>query len=154
MPITIEPFFVGLVAGVLFSGEDGDEHLAREAPQHAICLRGEGEVLVLRQIPTNGVAGGEKVDDRENADEEEDHQQAVCTHARRAAGGEGFQADEMDDKKKDEAEERRSSHEGDQPEFFRGEAIADRSGHGQSYSHHAKWNCLEVHFHRAESTTR
>ena len=106
LPITIEPFFVGLVAGVFFSGEDGDEHLARETPQHAMRLRGEGEVLVLRQIPTNGVAGSEKVDDRENADEEEDHQQAVCTHARRPTGGEGFQAAEMDDKKEDQAEER------------------------------------------------
>jgi len=74
LPITIEPFFVGLIAGVLFSGEDGDEHLVRKTTQHAMRLRGEGEVLVLRQIPTNGVAGGEKVDDRENADEEEDHQ--------------------------------------------------------------------------------
>ena len=154
LPITIEPFFVGLIAGVLFSGKDGDGHLAQEAPQHAMRLRGEREVLVLRQVPTNRVAGSKKIDDRENADEEEDHQQAVCTHACRATGGEGFQAAEMDDKKEDEAEECRSFHEGDQPEFLRGEAIADRSGHGQSHSDHAKWNRLEIHFHRAESTTR
>ena len=90
----------------------------------------------------------------ENADEEEDHQQAVCTHTRRAAGGEGFQAAEMDDNKENEAEEGRSFHEGDQPELLWSEAIADRSGHGQSHSDHAKRNRLEVHFHRAESTTR
>ena len=131
LPITIEPFFVGLIAGILFSGEDGDGHLARKTPQHAMRLRGEGEVLVLRQIPTNGVTGSQKIDDGENADEEEDHQQAVGPHARRAAGGEGFQAAEMDDKKNNEAEERRSFQKGDQPEFLRNEAVADRSGHSQ-----------------------
>ncbi len=104
LPITIEPFFVRLVARVFFSGKDGDGHLARETPQHAMRLRGKREVLVLRQIPTNGVAGSQKIDDCENADEEEDHQQTVGTHARRAAGGEGFQAAEMDDKKYNEEE--------------------------------------------------
>ena len=154
LPITIEPLFEGLVARVFFSSENGDGYLARESPQHAMRLRGKGEVLVLRQIQTNGMAGSKKVDDRENADEEEDHQQTVCAHPRRTTGGEGFQAAEMDDKKEDEAEERRSFQEGDQPEFLRGEAIDDRSGHGQSQSDQAKRNRLEIHFHRAESTTR
>ena len=32
LPITIEPFFVGLVAGILFSSEDGDGHVTWKAP--------------------------------------------------------------------------------------------------------------------------
>src|SRR5205807_9874872 len=61
LPITIEPLFEGLVARVFFSSKNSDGYLARESPQHAMRLRGEGEVLVLRQIPTNGMAGSKKV---------------------------------------------------------------------------------------------
>ena len=154
LTITIEPFLIGLVAGILFSGEDGDKHLARKTPQHTIRLWSEGEVLILRQIPTNGMARGQKIDNDENADEEEDHQQTVGPCSRRAASGEGFQAAEMDDEKNNEAEEGRSFQKGNQPNILRDDAIADRSGHSQNRADHAKGNCLEIHFHRAESTTR
>ena len=154
LSITIEPFFVGLVAGVLFSGKDGNGHLTRKAPQQAIRLGGKGEILILRQIPTNGVAGSQKIDNDKNADEKKDHQQTVRPYTRRAAGGEGFQTTDMGDNEHDEGEECRSSQEGYQPEFLRNKAIPDRSGSSQSQANHAEWNRLRGHFHRAESTTR
>jgi hypothetical protein len=60
----------------------------------------------------------------------------------------------MDDNKDTEAEKGRSFKEGNQPEFLRGETIADRSGRSQRHSDYTKGDRFEVHFHRAESTTR
>ena len=119
-----------------------------------MCLRGEGEVLVLRQIPSNGVAGGQKIDDHENADEQKDHQQTVGPHTRRAASGEGFHPTEMGDKRDEEAEESGPFQKSSQPNFLWSETIADRSSRSQSHAHHAKGKRLDGHFHRAESTTR
>ena len=154
LSITIEPFFIGLVARIFFSSEDGDEHFAREISQYAIGLRRKGEVLVLRQVPPDGVAGCEEIHDGENADEEEDHQQAVGPHTSGAAGGEGFQSAEMDDCKEEEAKEGRPFHKGHQPEFFRGETVADCSCQGQGHADYSQWNRFHTYFHLVESTTR
>ena len=87
-------------------------------------------------------------------DEQKDHQQTVGAHTRRAASGEGFQSAEMGDKRDEEAEEGRPFQKASQPKFFRNETITDRSGRSQGQADHAKGKRLEVHFHRAESTTR
>jgi hypothetical protein len=61
------------------------------------------------------VAGSQKIDDDKNTDEKHDHQETVGAYARRATGGKGFQAAEMDDKQDDEAEKGRSFQEGNEP---------------------------------------
>ena len=82
LPITLQALFEGLIARVLFSGEDRDLDVSREGPKHSVGLGCKGIVLVLREIPPDRMSCCQKVHDHQNAREEYDHQKAVEPHLR------------------------------------------------------------------------
>ncbi len=154
MPITLQPFLEYLIAGILFSREDGNFNVVGQAAEHSVSLWGERKILIFREVPTYRVSRGQKVHNDQDAGEQYDHQKAVQPHPCRASAGERLDCLKMENEEQDEADQRQPFRDRDGPQPVRAKAVRDHAAEAEHDSENAERKGLEAHFQRVDSTTR